>query len=318
MFTESEIIKQIGRTLTTAHAADIIHRDLKPANIMIRRNASGDWQVKVLDFGIAKVKGSALPMTPTTAFQVGTPLYLSPEQRNLQEVTPASDVYARGIIAYEMLTGPFDQDELPEIIQSGVKAKPSALRPELPKAVDGVILKALSTAANKRYQSAREFGEDLAQALALTRKLKWWRVAAVILAALIIGVITWQQFSTKPSDTATASPAELKAAPERSLNFSLRLKTSGRDPTGRPVLPRDIIFKTDDEVRLTLSSSQAGYLYLISEGREQANPSPIFVALFPNAKDNRGSARINANQKAAESGRANLITAFGAQPNAST
>ncbi|MGH9752119.1 MAG: serine/threonine protein kinase [Blastocatellia bacterium] len=190
----AEIIKQIGRALTAAHETGVIHRDLKPANIMIRRKTNGELQVKVIDFGIAKIKNSAAGSTPATKFRVGTPLYMPPEQRNMQEVTPASDVYAMGMMAYEMLTGPFDQKEIPELIKNGVKEKPSARRPGLPEAVDRVIFKALSLNANERQQSARKFGDDLTLALAPSRRKLDWRVvavAAVILVAVLTGLLWW-------------------------------------------------------------------------------------------------------------------------------
>ena len=164
----AEIIRQIGRTLTIAHEAGVSHRDLKPSNIMLRRNTGGDWQVRIIDFGIAKVIGAA---QETTQFPVGTPLYMSPEQHNVQEITPASDIYALGLIAYELLTGarPFktnNVNELPSLQQSGIKTKPSELRPGLSSAVDDVIGAALNPAPHQRPATAREFSDALYGALA--------------------------------------------------------------------------------------------------------------------------------------------------------
>ncbi len=171
----AEIIKHIGRTLEAAHRAGVVHRDLKPGNIMIRRNTSGDLQVKVIDFGIAKikseVKNSTVESAPRTEFVVGTPFYMSPEQQlTPQKVTPASDVYSLGVTAYEMLTGkrPFEAASLGHLLdlqKSGEIDKPSDLRSDLPKAVDTVILTALEYQADYRQQSARMFGDELAQAL---------------------------------------------------------------------------------------------------------------------------------------------------------
>src|SRR5207244_3887351 len=98
--------------LAAAHAHGIVHRDLKPENVFV----SGD-RVKVLDFGIAKVLASS--NTTRTGSVFGTPQYMAPEQaRGSQYVTPLTDIYALGIILYEMLVGqpPFEGDELPQLV----------------------------------------------------------------------------------------------------------------------------------------------------------------------------------------------------------
>ena len=167
----AEIIRQAGRTLTAAHQAGIVHRDLKPENIMLRRNVSGDLQVKVIDFGIAKVKNSVLAPSTDTIHIIGTWQYMSPEQLRREKATPTSDVYALGVIAYEMLTGrrPFNARnpvQLAESQRDGVRAMPRDLRPDdVSEEAQLIILKALSYRPAERYQSARAFGDDLARAL---------------------------------------------------------------------------------------------------------------------------------------------------------
>ena len=97
----ANIIKQIGRTLTVAHDQGIVHRDLKPENIMLRVSSGGEEQVKIIDFGIAKVKNSAIaPTTLTGAGTAGTVAYMSPEQLAAKSIAAASDIYALGVIAY--------------------------------------------------------------------------------------------------------------------------------------------------------------------------------------------------------------------------
>ena len=166
----AHIIQKVGRALTAAHETDVIHRDLKPENIMVRRHADGTWQVKVIDFGIAKVRHSLIAPSTVTDKVAGTANYMSPEQLQGKKITAASDVYTLGVIAYEMFTGrrPFNPEtvfQLVEMQKAGVPVDPQALRPALPVAARNAILKSLSYRAADRYQIARDFGDALAQAV---------------------------------------------------------------------------------------------------------------------------------------------------------
>jgi class 3 adenylate cyclase len=168
--TVADIMTQVCRTLANAHEQGVIHRDLKPENIMVRQNASGDLIVKVIDFGIAKVKNSVIAPSTQTGLVAGTERYMSPEHLLGKKVDHTSDIYALGIIAYEMLTGrvPFNPEtryQLHELQREGVKAMPADLRPGLSKAAQNVLLRALSYEPSDRYQSARTFAHELAQAL---------------------------------------------------------------------------------------------------------------------------------------------------------
>jgi serine/threonine protein kinase len=166
----ANIVRQIGRALSAAHDCGILHRDLKPENIMLQQLSDGDEQVKIIDFGIAKVKDSAIAMSTGSEGTVGTVAYMSPEQLSARSVTPASDVYSFAIIAYEMLTGrrpnnPDSAYELLDMQRSGVRIKPSDLRPSLNPAAEKIILKGLSFEPRDRYARARDFGDFLADAL---------------------------------------------------------------------------------------------------------------------------------------------------------
>ena len=94
-----EIVRQVGEGLATAHAAGIVHRDIKPANIIVTTSGL----VKVLDFGIAKLTG--VTGLTETGITLGTVSYMSPEQVNGEDAGPQSDVWAMGVVLYEMLTG---------------------------------------------------------------------------------------------------------------------------------------------------------------------------------------------------------------------
>jgi serine/threonine protein kinase len=167
----ASIIKQIGAALGAVHEKKIFHRDLKPENIMLQKLARGDDHVKIVDFGIAKVRESIVaPSTITGAFTPGTILYMSPEQLHGDRITAASDIYSFGVIAYEMVTGrrPFNPEtiaHLSDMQREGIRVKPADLRPRLPYEAQTTILKALAFDPAGRPKNAVEFGEALAQAL---------------------------------------------------------------------------------------------------------------------------------------------------------
>ncbi len=167
----ASIIKQVGAALSAVHQKKIYHRDLKPENIMLQALGRGAEQVKIVDFGIAKIKESVIaPTTITGAATAGTIIYMSPEQLHGDRITAASDIYSFGVIAYEMVTGrrPFNPDtiaHLSEMQREGIRVKPADLRPRLPEEAQAMILKALAFDAKARYQNAGEFGDALARAL---------------------------------------------------------------------------------------------------------------------------------------------------------
>lgn len=164
----ARIIDQIGRALTAAHDKGVLHCDLKPENIMLQRPQPGEEIVKLIDFGIAKLRDSKVTSVEPTKI-AGTMEYMAPEQLTGTPTT-ASDIFSMGIVAYEMLTGkkPFPAENLFQLVEmhrTGVKDPPKNLRPELPEAAQTVILKALSIDPNHRYKRARDFGEDLQKSL---------------------------------------------------------------------------------------------------------------------------------------------------------
>ncbi len=159
--TALSIAHQIAEGLGEAHKLGIVHRDLKPGNIMIDK----DGQAKIMDFGIARsLLGKGL--TGEGAI-IGTPEYMSPEQVEGKEADQRSDIYALGVILFEMVTGrlPFE-GETPFSIANKQKSEPPPdprkLNPQIPAELGRVILRSLEKAKEKRYQTTGEFLEDLA------------------------------------------------------------------------------------------------------------------------------------------------------------
>jgi tRNA A-37 threonylcarbamoyl transferase component Bud32 len=161
------IAKQLCRALGAAHEAGIVHRDLKPDNIyLIKRGGDADF-VKVLDFGIAKVGGAKSKLTQVGQV-FGTPHYMSPEQCAGTAVDRRTDVYALGVIMYEMASSrvPFDADNLMGILTKHLyeePVKPHTLPPpvDVPPALESVIMKCLAKKTDVRYQSMQEVLADL-------------------------------------------------------------------------------------------------------------------------------------------------------------
>jgi serine/threonine protein kinase len=167
----ASILKQIGEALQAVHERNIYHRDLKPENVMLQTVSRGHEQVKIVDFGIAKVKDSLVgASTITGSATAGTIVYMSPEQLRGEHVTAASDIYSLAVIAYELVTGrrPFNPDtpaHLAELQKEGVPAKPRALRPRLPNEAEQLILEGLAFDASARPPNAADYGAALFAAL---------------------------------------------------------------------------------------------------------------------------------------------------------
>ncbi|MBN1947855.1 MAG: serine/threonine protein kinase [Bradymonadales bacterium] len=159
------IVRQVLTSLHEAHLRGIVHRDLKPANIMIGEFAGQKDHVKVLDFGIAKILKSGADTQSTLALTgriVGTPKYMSPEQIRGVTPTPAADLYAMGLILYEMLTGvPAIQATEPmEQVEAQLRKEDITLPPNLPgvpSALVNVVNRALKKNATERFNSAEDF-----------------------------------------------------------------------------------------------------------------------------------------------------------------
>jgi serine/threonine-protein kinase len=170
-----EILQQTARGLNAAHKLGIIHRDLKPDNIFLARGDEGELIVKVVDFGIAKLRESSTHTQ--TGMVLGTPAYMSYEQASgmrSEELDARSDIYSLGVVVYEMLTGraPFHSDTPLGYVRKHMMEEPPPFRavaPGLgvPPAVESAVMKALVKDRNQRYASVLDFPRDFARAATL-------------------------------------------------------------------------------------------------------------------------------------------------------
>ena len=199
------IIDQVAEALGEAHANGIIHRDMKPENVFIERRADEDY-VKVLDFGIAKIVsdergGAALTAVGQT---LGTLEFMSPEQLRGQNLDGRSDIYALGMMAYEMLTGhlPFKDAKTPvQIINFHLQSPPpppSRLAPNanIPPDVDAVIMKMVAKSRDDRHANTSALRDHIADVLEASssppRRFEPYRIVAIAgAAALIVGALVY-------------------------------------------------------------------------------------------------------------------------------
>jgi WD40 repeat protein/tRNA A-37 threonylcarbamoyl transferase component Bud32 len=163
----ARMVEKLARATHAAHRVGVIHRDLKPANVLL--TATGE--PKIADFGVAKQidvceKNSRL--VTQAGIVVGTPQYMAPEQVECKAVTAAIDIYALGVILYELLTArlPFQSDtplRTLEMVLDQEPVSPRLLRPELPRDLETICLKCLEKAPERRYATAEALADDLAR-----------------------------------------------------------------------------------------------------------------------------------------------------------
>ncbi len=166
----ASILRAVATALQLAHDRGITHRDLKPANIVSHRYESGDRVYKVIDFGLAAMKthNDETRLTDPAMF-LGTLAYAAPEQMRGDAITPATDIYALAMIAYEMLTGalPFDATNRVTLINqmlTTAPTRPALRRNGLSEAIDAAVMRALAKDPAERWPTVREFAAALEEA----------------------------------------------------------------------------------------------------------------------------------------------------------
>ena len=175
-----DILEQMCAALARAHDLGVVHRDLKSDNILLTTRGGRKDFVKILDFGLAH-----LAMDPRLAPKgavFGTPEYMAPEQARGEEATAQSDLYALGVLFFEMLTGqlPFrsdDRETLLEMQRTAVAPRPRSIKPDVLPSAEGIVVKLLEKDRRKRFQDAHHLHEEL-KTLQRSLPSTPWEVAA--------------------------------------------------------------------------------------------------------------------------------------------
>lgn len=219
--------RQIADALEHAHENNIIHRDVKPHNILITRGG----RAKLTDFGIAQASASTITHTDTI---IGSVHYISPEQAKGEPAGPKSDIYALGVVLYEMLTGqvPYQADGAIGVALKHIQEKPLSLReinPNVPEDLEKVVLRAMDKRPEKRHKSAKALGDDLVSISDETKNMAAYDLADEEYTRVLPGpaIIKDEIKAGRPMEEKPQKKKQMKPAAWVMLGILVLLLTAG-------------------------------------------------------------------------------------------
>ena len=235
-----KILSQMCAGVQAIHDVGIVHRDLKPENILLTK----DGNIKIADFGIARTGYG--PKLTEHGGVVGTIDYVSPEYMLNSQVDWRSDIYALGILAYEMLTGesPFSGDSVYAVMTQRLKTDPkppSTIRPECPEKLDGIVLKAMCRDPEERYQSAAQMYYDLQivgkeQSLSIGSSMQISESAS----KTYVGPSLEESGSAELEEEEQTSPLEPPIAVESDIAQETNIISDFTEPANPQIIPQQV------------------------------------------------------------------------------
>ena len=236
----AELVLQACEAIGEAHAAEIVHRDLKPSNLFLTRTVSGAPRVKVLDFGISKLRTTEgldgeMDATKSTAV-MGSPIYMSPEQmRSSKNVDARADIWSLGVVLYELLSGrpPWDGSTVFEIAAAVLRATPPPLTEsvaDLDPALEQVVLRCMSKDPADRYASVAELVEALTAFRPSAAQISSWDLKSTL------SLTDTMQLEESPTETLgpTPTPKELSAPSRSAVPATSAAESQAKPATNAP------------------------------------------------------------------------------------
>lgn len=273
------IIRQVALALNYAHQKGIVHRDIKPSNLILIDN----HQVKLTDFGIAHLEDASLTLKTSAEDIFGTPAYMSPEQITGNNADHRSDLYALGVILYELLAKqrPFVGNNIPDLFQSITKHKfvpPNKANPSLPNDLNAIVVKAMAKDPKKRFQTGQDFASALSDCLVIEKTtvlskkttLKPKRLGWIFVLLVVALASWWVYYSVVPHPPAM-TPVNFTSEPT-DASIYIDNTFTGKTPM-RLKLPLGKY-----NVRLTLSDHFESEAQIDVSGSEEI---PVHLRLIP-------------------------------------
>ncbi len=285
----AEVITQVCGALDEAHLQHIVHRDLKPDNIMIQPTAGG-LRVKVLDFGIAKLRDQSASNLTQTGSVMGTPRYMSPEQCIGEELDSRSDIYSLGVVLYEMLAGvvPFNSPISTAVVVQHVNQPPPPLRAvnvSIPQSVEAVVMHALEKRRESRPQTAGALASELNAAINMLSS------SHAVLPTVSYNTPTTPDHSVTPHSGAMPTmvmPATPPSGNRAAMPYGANLYESVAPPVSKMSKTLPVLLTA---LALVAIGALAYFFLLRPNTQQEAGALPDHFGIFVRNKDTLGELR---------------------------